>query len=353
MLVTLIAPRGFPTLTTCLILLLGMGLIQSCSWQPPAEAMLEDYLQRLARVLRQPQVEPQRQSLKRMPPPRELRVRLEPIRINLIEFWGFRDCGLTPILSERNSILGRVMPDSRHLHMDGRILLQLEHCKSELEDPELLALARALAEKKQAQWPGRYWNASVAAPEMQSFWSPSRGSLKPRNNISFRASRNALAYLTALPKRLEENRWPAIENLEKQYQTLEQQPQGGKLLQSLQISLDYLKAANGLLTGAIENRSLCPQGLVYKELDYARQVMAERFVGKLQPWFAQLDRGAHTLFLEYQQLVGQQSPELQTKIQPFLNWMQRLHSDFQQQNRKHVAHWQQLFRGCGREAIAS
>jgi len=351
--VTLIAPRGFPTLTTCLILLLGMGLIQSCSWYSPAEAMLDDYLQRLARVLRQPQVEPQRQSLKRMPPPRELRVELEPIRINLIEFWGFRDCGLTPILSERNSILGRVMPDSRHLHMDGRILLQLDYCKSELEDPELLALARELADRKQAQWPGRYWNASVAAPEMQGFWSPSHGQLDTGKKISFRSSQSALAYLTGLPKRLEQNRWPEINELEQHYQTLEQQPQGGKLLQSLQLSLDYLKAANHLLAKAIENRSLCPKGLVYKELDYARQVMTEGFAGKLQPWFAQLNRGAQALLPEYQQLVRQQSPELQSRIRPFLNWMQNLHSDFQQQNRQHVAHWQQLFRDCDRKALDS
>lgn len=350
--VTLIAPRGFHTFATRLILLLGMVLIQSCSWHSPAEAMLDDYLQRLARVLRQPQVEPQRLSPKRMPPPRELRVELEPIRINLIEFWDFRNCGLTPILSERNSILGRVMPDSRHLHMDGRILLQLEYCKAELEDPELLALARELADKKQAQWPGRYWNASVAAPEMQSFWSPSQGQLAPENKASFRSSQSALTYLTRLPKRLKQNRWPEIKELEQHYQTLEQQPQGGKLLQSLQMSLDYLNAANRLLAKAIENRSLCPQGLVYKELDYARQVMTERYVGKLQPWFAQLDRGAQTLLLDYQQLVRQQSPELQPRIRPFLNWMQDLHSDFQQQNRQHVAHWQQLFRDCDREAIA-
>ena len=342
-----------PTFPAWLILVLGIGLFQGCTWHSPAEAVLDDYLERLARVLRQPQVDPRRQSPRRMARPRELRVELEPIRINLIEFWDFRDCGLTPILSERNSILGRVMPDSRHLYMDGRIRLQLEYCKAELEDPELLTLARELADKKQAQWPGRYWNASVAAPEMQSFWSPSQGQLDPGNKVSFRSSQSALAYLTGLPRRLEQNRWPEIKELEQQYQTLEQRPQGGKLLQSLQISLDYLEAANRLLVKAIESRSLCPKGLVYKELDYARQVMTERFVGKLQPWFAQLDRGAQTLILEYQQLVRQQSPELQPRIRPFFNWMQTLHSDFQQQNRQHVAHWQQLFRDCGHEAIAS
>ena len=342
-----------PALTAWLILVLGIGLSQGCTWQPPAEAMLDDYLERLARVLRQPEVDLQRQAPQRMPRPRELRVELEAIRINLVEFWGFRDCGLTPILSERNSILGRVMPDSRHLHMDGRILLQLDYCKTELEDPELLALARELAELKRAQWPGRYWNATLAAPEMQSFWSPSRGSLDPQDKISFRTSQTALSYLATLPERLKEDRWPAIDDLEQQYQTLEQQPQGGKLLQSLQISLDYLKAANGLLADAIENASLCPQGRVYRELDYARQVMTGRYVGKLQPWFAQLDRGAQQLFGQYHQLVRQQSPELQTRIQPFVNWMWTLHTSFQQQNREHVAHWQQLFRDCGQEAITS
>jgi len=337
-------------ITALLALALTTGLLQGCLWQSPAESMLDEYLARLAKVLRQPGAEVARKTVKRMPRPRELRVRLDPIRIDLAEFWGFRDCGLTPLLSERNSILGRVMPDSRHLHMDGRILLQLDHCKAELDDPELLTLARELSKRKRAQWPGRYWNASVAAPEMQTFWSPSHGTLEPGESVSFSAVQAALTYLARLPKRLEANRWPAIENLEAHYQQLEQQPLGGKLLRSLQMSVDYLETANDLLAGAIENRSLCPKGLVYKELDYARRVMSERYAGELQPWFAQLNRGTQSLLAPYRQLVQQQSPELKTNIEPFLIWMQDLHERFQQLNRDHVAHWQTLFSDCDSQA---
>lgn len=109
-----------------LLLVLGCA---ACEPLSPAEELLDDYLTRLARVLDTDKPDMVRQPLPRLPPHSTLTQTIAPLKIDLLDYWALRECGLTIILSERNSVLGRVMLPSQHLHMDGRILRQLVYCK--------------------------------------------------------------------------------------------------------------------------------------------------------------------------------------------------------------------------------
>ncbi|WP_347329674.1 DUF3080 family protein [Marinimicrobium locisalis] len=335
--------------TTALLLLLT--LVSACQPSAPAEALLEDYLTRLARVLdvERPNVAPVRPP--RMPPARVLQVQIEPVSINLLEFWGFRQCGLSEVLGERNSVLGRVMVPSQHLHMDGRILQRLRHCQKMLKDDKLLTLTKDLMQAKQAQWPSRYWNATVAAPELRAFWSPSTEPLIPGQEASYTPAEAALGYLSSLPRRLSENRWPEQQALEARYKTLEQSELGGRLLVSLELGHHYIVAGNRMLKQATREKTLCPTpGLHKKELEYARNVMVKVFVGEVQPWLAAVNRRSHSLRAEYGVLLNRQAPKLRRKIQPFEAELAALQSQFERALRAHVEHWQGLFDTCGSKA---
>lgn len=154
-------------------------VLAGCQLYSPAEDMLDDYLTRLARVLGQHEPAVVRRPAVTLPAMRDLQVPIEPLSVNLLEYWEFRECGLAPILAERNSVLGRVMPPSQALHMDGRLLRQLAFCATTLQDEAMGTLTQQLIEQKQAQWPLRYWNATVAGPELRHFWSPASAPLAP------------------------------------------------------------------------------------------------------------------------------------------------------------------------------
>lgn len=342
-----------PEITAVIVL---ATLLAACSAKPPAEALLDDYLTRLSRVLDVPRPESSTLSaretpLPRLPAQRELAVEIQPLSINLLDLWGFRQCELAEVLGERNSVLGRVLVPSQHLHMDGRILLALRACQHIVEDEELLALTVELERGKQQQWPQRYWNATVAAPELRQFWSPSSSPLVPGEEASYQRAEAAMDFLAALPQQLAEGRWPERAELEAHYQALDLYSLGGRLLHSLRLGQSAIAEANYLLQEAIEQRRLCPAGLQKVELKYARNVMAKVFAGEVQPWLAAINRRASTLLPRYQRLIDQQPTDLQARITPFNHQVSRLHQDFQQTLRDHVAHWQTLFDTCGSQAI--
>ncbi len=326
-------------------------LLLACQPTPPAEALLDDYLTRLSRVLDVERPPVADGVLPRMPPPRELQVTIERLDINLLDFWGFRRCGLAEVLGERNSVLGRVMVPSQHLHMDGRILQQLRFCINTLEDDKLVALARSLEAQKHQQWPARYWNATAAGPELRAFWTPATTPLLPGGEASYQEAETALAFLATLPDQLAENQWPERTELEAHYKALEQYALGGKLLQSLALGYRYTHAANQMLESAREQQTLCPAGLQRRELDYARNVMVKVFIGEVQPWLAAVNRRTSSLTEQYRALLKSQAPELRPTINPFVDSVTEQHHQFQNALREHVDLWKQLFRNCGSQAI--
>lgn len=334
-----------------LLLLASLILLIGCQPRPPAQRLMDDYLARLSRVLDQPIPEFERQSPPRKPRARELQVDIEPLSIGVLDYWGFRRCGLAEILAERNSVLGRVMPPSQHLHMDGRLLIQLEHCREVLEDETLSQLAGELREQKLEQWPARYWNATVASPDLRRFWSPSTRPLAPGKAPSYREIESALAYLGQLPARRQLELWPSLSELERHYERLGRDRLGGKLLQSLQLGNDYLEAASQMLEQARAERSLCPHGQPLQELEYARNVMTTVFIANIQPWMAAVERRSRTTLAAYNDLVKAQDQDLQARIAPYQQDINHLHQQFQQRNRDHVEQWQRLFERCGGEAV--
>ncbi|HEY7884217.1 MAG TPA: DUF3080 family protein [Cellvibrionaceae bacterium] len=333
-----------------IIVFASLLLVWGCQRHSPAEAQFDSYLTRLARVLGDDKPSVPRHSPPRLPDAAQLVHTLEPVSINLLDWWAFRDCGLALLLSERNSVLGRVMPPSRHLDMDARILRQLAYCKSVTDDEELLALGQNLSKQKLAQWPQRYWNATLAAPELRQFWSPSTAPLVPGKEASYSQSISALELLADLHDKLYSKHWPNIQVLEGHYQQLELYQLGGKLLQSLQVANDYLVIANQLMARAIDRHALCPLRHPTPQLQYARNVMRNYFIGELQPWLSAINQRANALLPTYRQLIAVQEPQLRTLITPHQHAVENLYNQFLTHNRQHVAHWQTLFEQCGASA---
>lgn len=332
-------------------LLILAALLISCGFRSPAERLLDDYLTRLARVLRQPVAEVVLPPLLVMPAPRELQVTIEPLSIDLLDYWAFRECGMASLLGERNSVLGQVMQPSQALLMDGRLLRQLAICENQLQDEAMLQLTRELIQQKSEQWPLRYWNATIASPELRQFWSSTAEPLEPAVEESYRTANAALAFLARLPDLLYSDDWPDSAGLEHHYQQLESYQLGGRLLQSLRLGSAYIASANRMLNDAITESALCPRGFKRRELEYARNVMTQIFVGRVQAWFATLNRDASAVLNGYERLIDAQAADLQPRIASHRYALLQSFDEFRQLNREHVKSWQKLFESCNSQAI--
>ena len=81
-----------------------------CSRDGDPEALLTDYVERVARVSGVDVPDDYRAALLPYPDRRERILPLADLRIGMLDFLALADCGLQEIVGERNSGLGKVMP---------------------------------------------------------------------------------------------------------------------------------------------------------------------------------------------------------------------------------------------------
>ena len=324
-------------------LTLLMVCVAGCSPHKDAEALLDDYLKRLERVsgLEIAPVEPAERP--GYPPRRLLLHSIEPPDIGWTELWGYRHCGLSELLGERNSVLGKHMQDSTHFVMDARIIERLRACLELIDDDEQKALTRSLLTIKISQLPYRFSNATVASTEMQTFWSYSALPLQP-DSAGISAALEALG-VWASTGQMAEFSTPELVVLESQNSVLRQRG-GGRTVKALLMVREKLEAANTWLASAASSRRFCPYNHPTEELEWARNVMRKVFIGEVQPYIAQLNNSSLQLLEEFFELVEIQPTETQEALADFGQRLNQTQQDFVSATKKHVALWQEVFNSC-------
>ncbi len=240
-------------LSVCLLLLSACG-------EDSVQGALHDYAAAVAAAL--PAAAASRQtdlpSMPRYPERRALRLTVPDLMIGLGEFLEItKRCGLGPLVAERNSAMGKVMPDSRRLAYEQTLYARLAVCRDQPAQNEVsddAVFARRLAdivERKRAELPRVYWNASFAGPEMADLFSASRGrrGWVPGDGTLDRAL-DAMAYLRQVYQWLgEPDRSIDVSGLESNLAVL-REAYGARLLTSLVGSVTVLEQTADALAGA-------------------------------------------------------------------------------------------------------
>ena len=164
--------------------MIWVGLV-GCSDAP--QAMLDDYLDRLARALQVERVSKPAQApidgansstsevdvLTALPSRKAFAVSEPEQSIDLLEFLSLSSCELGRTLGERNSSLGKLAPPSRRLHLQRDILLAAPECIAGLQetDPTLAQrLTRMMTAKQDARMQ-YWWNGWFTSHEWQALLS--------------------------------------------------------------------------------------------------------------------------------------------------------------------------------------
>lgn len=329
--------------TTGLIFLLLFAL-SGCSQS--ARGLFDDYLGRLSNVLDTPKLEPDIPAPQGAPRSRELQLTIPDLRVTPLAYWNLRHCELFRLISERNSILGRVAPAHTQWRYEAEVLAAIARCRDHPDTREdQQDQLDAWAEQKRDNWPRATWNGTIASPEVRQLWSADADGWHPDRVPSLSTLHNDLQTLTSWARNWPTDDMPDDSTFSDVYQRLGQHSSGGQWRRSVQISNSGLRAANHMLEAAINAGRLCPAGQPTRAAEHAQNVLTLFFIGEVQPYLAQLNRNGERLLTDFAALTSATGVEPQ-HWELFMAQLAAELAELQTLNRRHADHWQTLLDQC-------
>ncbi|CAK1703211.1 DUF3080 domain-containing protein [Vibrio crassostreae] len=310
-------------------------VLGGCFGEGPGD-LFDDYQTKIARVQDADEIK-ENWEFESLPRKRELSLDVPSLSIGLIDSYQLRQCGLFNLIAERNSVLGKVADEFRNYDYQVALLEGVGKCLSSDElDPEIIELLREIEQQKLAQFPLHQWNLIYASDAMQS---QMRGSQWLRVDIGeqVRQTSDALEHINqALNTSLVSGKTIEVQEVLEKSSTL------GDLYYSLARASVELDTITKQLT-TFDANIICGKQRDTTKFRYLNNVFEQQYIGKVQPYMAQLDG-------YYQQLASQlvmfdAQPELHSYYFPIKD----THQAFRASTRRHVDYWQQLFKRCGRK----
>ncbi|MFA0428474.1 DUF3080 domain-containing protein [Vibrio sp. 10N.222.51.C5] len=298
--------------------------------------LFDDYQTKVARVQDAEELK-EDWEFESLPRKRELLLEVPSLSIGLIDSYQLRRCGLFNLIAERNSVLGKVADEFRNYDYQVALLEGVGKCLSGNElDPEIVELLKEIEQQKLTQFPLHQWNLIYASDAMQS---QMRGSQWLRTDIGdqVRQTSDALEHINqALNVPLISDKTTEVQEVLDKSSTL------GDLYYSLARASVELDTITTQLT-TFDDNIICGKQRDTTKFRYLNNVFEQQYIGKVQPYMAQLDG-------YYQQLAPQlvmfnAQPDLHNYYFP----IQDAHQAFRASTRRHVDYWQQLFKRCGRK----
>ncbi|KJY85260.1 hypothetical protein TW81_00835 [Vibrio galatheae] len=324
--------RGFSS--EKVVIILSSLLLIACTDTTPS-GVFDDYLTRVARVQQAPLVEATANSYIDLARKRELFIEIPPISIGLLDSYQLRQCGLFHLIAEKNSVLGKVEDEFRNYDYQRAVLEGLSRCiQSDAIEQDLKIKLTEIKQQKQAQLHLHQWNLIYASNAMQQ---QLKGSQWLDSDLGQTATviNQALTTLSL-----------AFENKGKEtaqvQEILEKQPFVGKLNYSLAQATHQLNQVTRQLL-VHDQQIICAENRDKTKFRYLNNVFEQQYIGRVQPYMAQLDSYYQTLATNLTLFAPQ--PSIHAYVYP----LEQNHLAFRQAIRRHVDYWQSLFKRCGRQ----
>lgn len=349
-------------LRVTLMLICAAGL-SACN-REPAQIMLEEYAASMSTVLETPVELDLAAAMLDFPalPARRERILPTPdIREGMLEVWDFQQCGMMPLIAERNTTLGKVMLPSQKMVYELRFLAALQQCRNKMQqidqptqqEQDFIRRLKAIQALKQRYLPAEIWNGIYTSEEVSQHFALGKSPLTPQaaspaNELQALEQLQTLAKLaTADPLQLPD--WLA--QLEDQYFALYSSQFGAELLPALRITTQTLDRTAAAIEQRLQRAPFCHKGHRPRRAEILHNIFQQYYAGQVQPYMAQLQReGQH--WLRTHQQIMQQLP-----VPPALRvWQQQviapeapdsLWQQWQQASRRHTQAWQDILGQCG------
>lgn len=332
----------------------------ACGCAPQADDLLADYRARVQRAAGAHAGNPVYPDVPAYPSHRDRAVAIPEVRGSVWELlFDLPDCELDHLVSERNSILGRYWPATSRFDYELRFRLRLDRCRARLgrqepadeEQREFLARLDEIDAAKRDVLPAVWWALSYDSPEFEQAFSPAASPLPPEAPGRRQAALAALEHLQGLSALLDAPAdGLALAPLERALQQLAQSRYGGGLLRSLALLTGELDATSTALEHAAA-AAVCPQNRPTPRGRVLHRVFNRYYAGKVQPYFAEVQRGGRAWLDAHARLLDRQRVAWPPAFERFRgraldDGPDSLWQRWSAARVRHVEAWQRVLRQC-------
>jgi hypothetical protein len=320
------------------------ALLSACTGDRQ-QAVLDDYLARVARPLDVEKPVPATPTLPELPRWTALQLPLRESSLDGLDFLKLRGCALQQTVARRNSSLGRMAPPSQRLLLALDFLRQVDPCIARVAsrgESDLAALLTDAQRQKRAQLPAMIFNATLGSEEYRQFWrGDNRLGDYPAGTSS--AINLALSRINADVARWLDGDFEAEEPAFELALADISAGDGGELLAALARQASYLDSGSALLR---TRAPLCTPALKPGAAAVLRTVARKYFIGAVQPGAAALAQRQHLLLPPVQTLEAQLEAALPEAYRRWRSERGALLAQWTAAPKRHVAAWQALLGSC-------
>lgn len=271
--------------------------------------------------------------------------------LGLIDFLSLQHCELALLVGNKNSVLGRVMPNSQRFLYEVRVIKALNEC--EIESATLRSKLQFAAGIKREELNKAYANALFNSKETDVFYSFSNGYLPfSESESGFHELRASLSLLAQLGKMIDKGLSAneialsgVLSDFEQHFKVTHDSEYAGRLLMSLLLLTDYLNAISGSLSLLVADDDFCRGPMVF-----LRQKFKVHYVEKLQPYMARVNQSAYDVLASMTKIrlaSAEPSQALGQFLQQFsMGDDKAIWRPYQQSVKVHAYEWNRLLRAC-------
>jgi hypothetical protein len=277
-----------------------------------------------------------------LPALRDRQTPLSTFDIGLLDFLSLQRCDVGIVAGRKNSILGKVMPDSQRFLYELDIIRAIVACY--ISDIELSKTLNLIAQKKRLELPIAFGNALFSGAESKVFFSLSNGFLPlDYSTADQQVLLSALSRLVSIGENL--NTLPNVNGkaFEADLKALMDSEYAGRLLYTLAQISRYLATVSKAVSQL--DSMACGASMVY----FQRQFDVN-YIQIIQPYMGRVTRSAYQVLPLLNRLAELSAP-LRFDMSKFMNQFSliELNSEwlrFQRASQSHARHWSELFALC-------
>jgi len=335
--------------------LLLMPVLTACNPFSGARPMMDEYVERVARVLETEPVLSSPEPAEQIPRRRDRVLSMPELDMGMLDFLSLYGCELQFVVGEKNSVMGRVMQPLNRLRYEVRFIEAARECLPEVEDDELEeALGEAIESKRQSL-PIAVWNATWGVEEVESLFTLAKGyyPVAPEGDPVSDLALDVEQLNAAAARLLDNNLDVSLDFAGNVHQRWQAEYRAGQLINSARLLVARLEDATGLLRERLNGRPLCLNGQPNNQSDIVRNMFFSVYIGEVQPYMGGIRRARNSLIEPLAELA-----QMQEEVMPgdFRTWYRHhlsltapesLWQELDRAMSDHTQAWQDLLGQCG------
>lgn len=329
-------------------------LLAGCNPFSDARPMMDEYVERVGRVLDVAPAFSEIPTSEQIPRRRNRVLPMPELELGMLDFLSLYSCELQYVVGEKNSVMGKVMQPLNRLRYEVRFIRTAGDCLNTVEDDKLKGILKQAIASKRESLPIAIWNATWGVEEVETLFTFAKGEypVEAPDPLSDLA-RDARQLNKAVAALLEQNLGVDLGFWGKVHQRWQAEYRAGQLINSAHLVTTRLGDATRLIRLRLESRPLCLNGKVNNQSDIVQAMFFSIYIGKIQPYLADLRRARTDLIKPLSKLAAMQADVMPAHFQDWfestltLKGSKSIWANLDKAVTAHTKSWQTLLEQCG------